>query len=67
MDEKIEGQADEKSKETHPKKGGAVAGWILILLGVLFLLNNYYIIDFDKFWPLILIGIGIILLVRRSS
>ena len=67
MDEKIQDQGGEKNKEGHPKKGGAVAGWILILLGVLFLLNNYYILDFERFWPLILIGIGIILLARRSS
>ena len=67
MDEKIHEQAEEKNKKNHPKKGGSVAGWILILLGILFLLNNYYVIDFEKFWPLILIGIGIILLARRSS
>ena len=57
MDEKIHEQAEEKNKKNHPKKGGSVAGWILILVGILFLLNNYYVIDFEKFWPLILIGI----------
>jgi hypothetical protein len=67
MDEKVPEQAGEEKKKSRPKKGGNVTGWILILLGVLFLLNNYYILDFEKFWPLILVGIGIILLVRRSS
>ena len=67
MDEKTHEQAEEMSRKNHPKRGGSVAVWILILLGVLFLLNNYYVIDFEKFWPLILIGIGIILLARRSS
>lgn len=67
MDEKLHEHAEEKKDKNQPKKGGNVAGWILILLGVLFLLNNYYILDFSKFWPLILIGIGIILLARKSS
>ena len=36
---------------------------ILILIGVLFLLDNFYIIDIGDlwdFWPLLLIGIGIL-------
>ena len=40
---------------------------ILIVLGSLFLLDNIGIwhFNFDRFWPLILIAIGIWLLIRR--
>ncbi|UCE20019.1 MAG: hypothetical protein JSV84_06670 [Gemmatimonadota bacterium] len=67
MDDKLHENVEEQKNKKKPKRSGNVTGWILILLGVLFLLNNYYILDFEKFWPLILVGIGIILLVRRSS
>jgi len=48
-------------------------GLILVLMGVLFLLDNFYIIDFgdaiSTFWPLILIAIGVKILLdkRRDS
>ena len=47
-------------------------GALLVLLGVLFLLDNFYIIDFweavSTFWPVILIAIGIkILLDKRQQ
>jgi predicted membrane protein len=42
---------------------GLFWGFILILFGVLFLLDNFYILDFGDiirtFWPLILVAIGI--------
>lgn len=45
-------------------------GAILILIGVLFLLDNFYFLDFGDlihdFWPLILIAIGAKLLYDRS-
>jgi len=45
------------------KSGSLFWGLILILFGVLFLLDNFYIMDFGEFivtyWPLILIAIGL--------
>ncbi len=45
-------------------------GSILVLMGVLFLLDNFYIIDFgdavSTFWPLILIAIGIKILLDKK-
>ncbi len=52
-----------------PKKrsnGGLIVGVILIFLGALFLLNEYDLIpdwDFDRLWPLALVGVGIALIV----
>ena len=48
-------------------------GWpvMLILVGVLFLLRNLGVIDFEMFqvfmyWPMILVAIGIVQLIDRS-
>ncbi len=44
--------------------GAAVAGGILILLGGFFLAREFLpSIDFDVFWPVILIGLGVVLVV----
>lgn len=50
------------------KQGGIIAGGVLILLGTLFLAEEFLpSFDFSKFWPLILIGIGILLLVNSKN
>jgi hypothetical protein len=61
------GLGEEPAKGYAPKRGGRMAGWILVVLGVLFLLNNFTPIDFGRFWPVLLIVIGIVLLAGRSS
>jgi phage shock protein PspC (stress-responsive transcriptional regulator) len=44
-------------------KGKVVAGIVLIVLGVVFLFENIWpFFDFEDFFPLILVGIGIIIL-----
>lgn len=57
-------------------QSGRNSGWfwgaLLILLGVLFLLDNFYMLDFGEvvstYWPLILVAIGIkILLDKRRQ
>ncbi len=41
----------------------ALFGFILLLLGVIFLANNFFPeLRLDKYWPLILIGLGIVLI-----
>jgi phage shock protein C len=43
--------------------GGMILGGFLVLLGVFFLVREYLPnIDFDWFWPLILVAIGVVLL-----
>ena len=54
----------------HRKNNSGVFwGFILVIIGILFLLDNFYILDFgyfiSTFWPLILIAIGIKMLVER--
>ena len=44
------------------KRGRIVGGSILILIGGIFLLDNLDVFDFS--WPLILVGIGAILLIQ---
>ena len=49
-------------------KTGSVVGIILIVLGGLFLLDNIFpFFDFDNFWPLLLVGLGIALLIKSSN
>jgi hypothetical protein len=46
---------------------GAEWGVLLIVVGVIFLLQNFGLLvwDWDRVWPVLLIVIGILLLVRR--
>jgi len=44
-----------------------MGGAILVTLGVLFLLDNYNILDFDKGIPVLLIVIGLLLAAARTG
>lgn len=47
----------------EPSKGKVIAGIVLIVLGIIFLFENIWpIFDFENFFPLILVGIGIVIL-----
>ncbi|MBI4294744.1 MAG: hypothetical protein HY669_01090 [Chloroflexi bacterium] len=52
--------------EGRGRRSWPVAAIILIGLGILFLLNNFGVLSWGSFWPLILIIIGVALLVGRS-
>ena len=44
------------------------AGILLVLLGVMFFMDqNFWWFRFDAFWPIILIGLGLYLLLRPSA
>jgi len=56
------------SAEAEPRSRAPVGAFVLIALGVLFLLDEFGLFNFnwDKFWPLILIAIGAAMLFRRQ-
>ncbi len=60
---------DMRQRDMMGRRGNAapIGAIILIALGALFLLDNigWWHFDFNRFWPLILIAIGIWLLIRR--
>lgn len=56
--------ADEKKEKRGRGKGSITAGFILVGMGLLFLLSNLNIIpDLEETWPLILIIVGAALLI----
>lgn len=57
----------EQGQVCVPRNNGPVGAVILIALGVLFLLSNLDIFNFDigRFWPVILIAVGAWLFIRR--
>jgi TM2 domain-containing membrane protein YozV len=61
--------ANDTVVEEHPSRNVPVGAVILIGLGVLFLLDEVGMLHFDwiwRFWPLILIGIGVRILMQRQ-
>lgn len=64
----MEGRRIETRRE---RKGGNIFGWILVIIGVLFLINNIvpesFDFFFDRYWPLILVAIGLIFVVRSAE
>ncbi len=56
------------SGATNSRRGRIMGGVVLILLGALFLLRNFYPwFRFEDYWPVILIAIGVVLLWRSRT
>lgn len=53
----------------HRRKHGILPGVILVILGTIFLLNNYGFTNFDigKLWPLFLIIPGIFIILGKTK
>jgi hypothetical protein len=49
------------------RAGGLMGAAVLITLGVLFLLENYHVVDFDQSFPVLLLVIGAMMLVARTG
>lgn len=58
-----------KSHHSDNSRGRAIAAFILILTGLLFLSNSFFpnVFSFNKLWPLLLIVIGIIILTDKKK
>ena len=62
--------AEGEPEESCGRSSIPIGAFILIGLGVLFLLNEMDVLNFDRlwrFWPLVLIAIGIRVLMRRRG
>lgn len=55
--------------EEHKSRGaGFLPGIILVILGMIFLFDRvFYWFDFDYVWPLVIIGVGVILIYRATT
>ncbi len=55
--------------EPEPEKGIPTSAWVLIGIGTLFLLNtlDVFHMDFGRFWPVILIALGVWLMIKRHN
>jgi len=58
----------ESNNKPHKNGVGFLPGIILVILGMIFLFDRaFYWFDFDYIWPMVLIGIGVILIYRSST
>ncbi|HET6933661.1 MAG TPA: DUF5668 domain-containing protein [Candidatus Angelobacter sp.] len=46
---------------------GLIGPAVLVTLGVLFLLQEYYIIPFEQSWPVLLLVIGVMIFLSRTA
>lgn len=46
---------------------GMMGAAVLITIGILFLLENYYVVPFDRSFPVLLLVIGAVLLISRTG
>lgn len=46
---------------------GVMAPTVLVTLGILFLLDNLHAMDFNKSFPILLIVIGLVMVLQRTS
>ncbi len=51
------------ARDQRDRTGGFIGGGILLFLGAVFLLQNYYDLDWQKIWPFFLIipGVGLLI------
>lgn len=65
---KAENIVDDAVKQKKKGDHGPIFGIILIVLGSLFLVKRYFpSFDFDILWPLVLVGVGAMLLIRGKK
>ncbi len=63
----IEEKEKRKNSETMPRDSNRTAAYVLIGIGLLFLLVNVINISWGRLWPLVLVALGVYLLFGRNS
>ena len=64
----VNGQQSESVSKPESKVKSIFAGSFVILIGLLFLVNNFIPINWVwKLWPLILVAIGVVMIVTASK
>jgi len=69
---RLMGEDLRRAMTTPNPQAGMIIGAVLIALGLIFLLRNIspewmWWLDFDVLWPLVLVAIGAVLLLRRAK
>ena len=60
--------AGDNQHSPHKQGAGFLPGIILVIIGMLFMFDRvFYWFDFDYIWPMVLIGIGVVLIYRSSA
>ena len=67
MNDESRTPAEETKPSSGKKESNLTTGVILIAVGALFLLHNLDLMDLGRYWPLLLIVVGIGLLLKRGS
>jgi phage shock protein C len=55
------------SKSKKPRSGNMLTGLVLLAVGVIFLMNNLFGINWDIMWPVLLIALGVYMIARRQK
>jgi phage shock protein C len=54
--------AGETRPQAAPGQAALVFGALLVLIGVASLVNEWFRVDWDQIWPVVLIGLGVVIL-----
>jgi phage shock protein PspC (stress-responsive transcriptional regulator) len=66
--QQIFGQSQQSVSKSESKVKSVLAGSFVILIGLLFLINNFIPINWVwKLWPLILVAIGVVMIITSSK
>lgn len=65
--QKVKDELKEEKEEKVEKKPNTTLALVLIALGFLFLLDSFDLLIVDKLWPLILVVVGFVILLKGTN
>lgn len=67
ISDRLPGQQPEHQLRQSSGKGSIIAGLVLIFVGGFFLMRNFFTwLDFGYVWPVILIIVGLVMLIKKD-